>query len=261
MKGILRYVRNGIDLINRPQIRDTRPVKEMHIDTAAELEELTFWAYKYYRLRIWIPANLLVLHGAFRFQGGWNPFVEALNQGDNSLKWYFYQFQLRSLQEMYLLSPDVPGTDMSLWRLPWFGRDLVGQNSHSLKEKSDERRGPNLIASEMRRLTQTRDSILKRGYQPNLYGDIQGCFLKRGDEGRFLIYGGKHRTAVLAAAGWQKIPVMFKPTLPRTVDGTTVHSWPLVRSGVFNARAALGIFNSYFDLDGTQQFSSFSESL
>jgi len=261
MKGVVRLVRNGIDLVDRPQARDTRLVEDVHVDTAAQLEELSFWTYKKYRPRIWIPANLLVLQGAFRYQGGWNPLVEALNQGEDILRWYYHVFRRRSLEEMYLLPPNMPGADVSLWRMPWFGRDLVSQHAPQEKEEDKEhreRRGPKYIASHMRRLTQTRTSILKQGYQPNRYGDIQGCLLQRGGEGRFLVHSGKHRAAVLAAAGWVKIPVTFSLILPRSINETTAHSWPFVKSGIFDARTAVSIFNSYIDLDGTQQF-SFSE--
>jgi hypothetical protein len=67
------------------------------------------------------------------------------------------------------------------------------------------------VELEEARLTQIVASITARGYLPDRFGDITGYFLVRQDEFRFVVRGGKHRSAALAALGWTHLPVRLKP--------------------------------------------------
>ena len=94
---------------------------------------------------------------------------------------------------------------------------------------------------EVRKLTSYVDSIRKRGYRPDLYAKraIQGYFLLHGDEYRFLVTNGMHRTSVLAALGETTLAADFDPRRPRFIDSARLAMWPQVKSGFCSAAVAM----------------------
>jgi hypothetical protein len=109
------------------------------------------------------------------------------------------------------------------------------------------------VALEEARLKQIVASITARGYLPDRFGDITGYFLMRQDEFRFVVRGGKHRSAALAALGWTHLPVRLKPGWEPVVSLETLGEWPLVRSGAIPAPQARRVFERYFEWNGTEQ--------
>ncbi len=107
---------------------------------------------------------------------------------------------------------------------------------------------------ELKRLRDTYFSIKKNGYVPNMcYGYIRGHFLKCMNDYRFLITRGIHRTAVLAAMKYEKIPVAFETSFPRVIDINDIKNLPQVRNGVFSEYLTKQIFQTYFEENGVNK--------
>ena len=103
-------------------------------------------------------------------------------------------------------------------------------------------------AFEFDRLAQLVDSVREKGYRrTNLpSGDIIGKLLIRPGEGaRYIVFGGRHRAAVLAALGYDRIPLRMRFSKFPTIDD--VDEWPHVRSGLFTRDQAIDIYNRLWD--------------
>ncbi len=101
------------------------------------------------------------------------------------------------------------------------------------------------------RLTNLCESIQNRGYLPTSApdGEIRGFFLKRGDDYRFVVEAGMHRTAVLSALGYDKIRATFHGNHPRAIHLADLADWPQVRTGVYEPELAEKFFLRYFSPD------------
>jgi hypothetical protein len=202
------------------------------------------------------------MQGAFAYSGGWHPFLAALSDGPEALADFYRTFVPRDFAEMYFL--DVPCAAPP-WELPWIGRrerlpppgeaGLSARHGVSFFGPATAQK----IQTEQDRLSSLASSIKDRGYLPSAKGGIAGHFMRRGDEYRFFVRSGKHRTAVLASLGYRTIPVGFRKNWPRLVDRDDSADWPLVRSGDVSREAAVRAFDRYFDFDGTQQRSMWTK--
>jgi len=90
------------------------------------------------------------------------------------------------------------------------------------------------------------ESIERHGYQPNFFGHIQGHVLDRGDDAVFVVTSGKHRVAVLAAMGMERIPVSFKRNMPQSFCLGQSSYWPNVVNSMYSLEEAESIFNGFF---------------
>jgi hypothetical protein len=209
--------------------------------------------------RLHLPAELLSMQGSFGYCG-WHPFVDALHNGVERLSWFYERFQPRTLQQMYFLSDAAyHSRPLPPWELPWLYRrtrspppgeaGLSAEHGASFYGPAT----PQKIEVEYHRLLSLRDSIAKRGYQPDSHGDIQGHFLRVGDQIRFFVRGGKHRTAVLVSSGMSLIPVQIRTSWPRIIDAASANDWPMVRTGAIDVESAQAVLSRYIDFDGTQQ--------
>jgi len=220
-------------------------------DNLAEIPKLTYWSQRKPFLRINLPAKLLVMEGGFHYSAPCNPFVAMLDFGREALIHHYENFTPTKLHELYNLpkrglNGEELATNLVCWMLtnsqkmdtgewglgPEHGRSYFGP-------VSDKKQ-----ALEFRRLEGTRDSIVDL---PTRHGDITGYFIRRGDEFRFLVRGGKHRAAVLAHLGNETIPVRMKPGWPRMIDRLYAHEWPHVQSGAVDKTLALDIFDKFFE--------------
>jgi hypothetical protein len=231
------------------------PGNVLRIDVVEQL--LTAMAAKDSRRlpRLEVPMSLAATEGAFTLAGGWHPFVAAIRDGPGVLARFYGGFQPTSLAELYSLA----GVDRQLGprQLPWLppprgyrGEMGLGPD-HGISlfgPCTDEK-----VALEEARLKQIVASITARGYLPDRFGDITGYFLMRQDEFRFVVRGGKHRSAALAALGWTHLPVRLKPGWEPVVSLETLGEWPLVRSGAIPAPQARRVFERYFEWNGTEQ--------
>lgn len=95
-------------------------------------------------------------------------------------------------------------------------------------------------------MTTTIDSIRTKGYHPENHGHIEGYFLKKQQDYKFFVMGGKHRAASLCHLGYDSIPVKMRSGCPRVIDRRDAEDWPLVRSGEIDVKLARSIFDRYF---------------
>lgn len=235
-----------------------RPV-EVTVTDPAEIPPLLYWATFDRGLRIHLPTRLLSSAGAYAYGGGWHPFIAALAEGPDALAWYYDHHRPADIGSFYFLPEHLPTPGVPPWEIPWILRDRrlpPGPEggldpSHGISYYGPAT--PQKVALEHQRLTSTLESIRRDGYQPDLHGDIEGFFLRRGPSFRFFVRGGKHRAAALAFLGRKTIPVRMRPDWPRVIDAASVQDWPLVRDGSLSADAASCIHQRFFEFTGLQQ--------
>jgi hypothetical protein len=196
------------------------------------------------------------MQGAFAYEGGWQPFIAALEKGEAVLAEFYRSFTPANFAEMYFL--DQPSSAPP-WELPWLGRykRLAPPGEAGLGPEHGVSffgpATPEKVQTEMERLRTLESSIKARGFDPDAKGGVAGHFMRRGNEYRFFLRSGKHRTAVLAHLGMKTVPVGFRKNWPRVVDRDDAADWPLVRIGGVTQLEAELAFDRYFDFDGTQQ--------
>lgn len=203
---------------------------------------------------------------------GNHPFVNTLLEysKDGNLKYeksylksYYENFQPESLFDIYIEDENL---DSKLRKyspyysmLPW----ELEKNKITIKERGlsinhgSQNFGPvsdkkGLL--EFDRLISVYNSIDKNGYaigkgisdynEDN--NDINGYFLKKNDEYRFVVISGNHRMAALSALNYKKIRVKFNSNRPRVINFEDIDSWPQVKYGVVEKEIAALIFNGFF---------------
>jgi hypothetical protein len=140
--------------------------------------------------------------------------------------------------------------------LPWNAcpQEYLGENGLNVNH-GHQGFGPvsqKKIFLESERLTKTMKSIKKIGYSPESLGcgHVQGYLLIDDEhpdrEFRFLVTGGQHRVACLAALGWNEVPVKFEVDQPRAFFLSQLNLWPQVQNGTYSIQQARGIFKAYF---------------
>jgi hypothetical protein len=229
-------------------------------NTPEEIVPLLHWADRKAALRLHLPVSMLVMESAFAYEPASHHFLTALSRGESALTEFYRRFQPANLAAMYAVAAGRRGADLPPWEIPW----LLSETSRA--PRGEGRLGPEHGAAvygpataqkvqwEMKRLTATRDSIRRRGFQPDQHGDITGFFLRRGGEFRFLVRGGKHRTAALVHLGHTTVPVQMKPLWPRLIDRADAAHWPLVQNGQMDAGLAMDIFDRHFGLTLTERY-------
>lgn len=111
------------------------------------------------------------------------------------------------------------------------------QESLDLSGTSDEK-----VRIETSRLLEVYHQIKTRGFKPQ-YPDSLGCYvLKQEEDYKWFVQGGQHRAAVLAALGFDKIPVHVRQIIRREEAAF----WPNVLSGLYSEKKALTIFDAMF---------------
>jgi hypothetical protein len=188
---------------------------------------------------------------------GWNPFTQAVREylahGHwQSLEKYYREFQPQSLAEAYflrnrprwgVLNERAPFARLKPWRaseILMSGHDGAGnQNFGPVTRRKFEQ--------EARKYEAIAESVRKHGYRPERYGMIRGYFLiDQGGDYVFRITQGMHRTPVLDALGWDRIPVALDPLLPGCISLDTLRHWPRVADGTFSPELAAYLFRRHF---------------
>lgn len=101
------------------------------------------------------------------------------------------------------------------------------------------------IKLEVDRIDKLIKSITDKGYQcDNLLNHCWGYALLDDSRTKVIIKGGQHRCVVLAALGFDKIPVLMH--LNKTIRRAEIGKWPAVIAGQMSEREALKYFNSFF---------------
>ena len=108
---------------------------------------------------------------------------------------------------------------------------------------------------EYQRLTDTYNSISSKGYKTKKSVQIHGEFLVSDNDWVWVGLGGKHRTAALAALGWEKIPVTTDGRYgPHFVKKEEFEIWPNVANGIFSPSEALQIFDTMMKVHSESNF-------
>jgi len=208
--------------------------------------------------RLEVPMTLTTTEGAFALAGGWHPFVAAIRDGPGVLTRFYGRVQPTSLGEFYGL-PDIDRPrQLGPRQLPWLQQPRPYRGEKGLgPEHGISLFGPcskEKIELEYARLAEVFESIKAHGYLPDRFGDITGYFLFDDGQFRFVVRGGKHRAAALAAIGRTHLPVRLKHGCVPVVSLDTLAEWPLVQTGSIAAQIARCVFERYFEWDGTQQY-------
>ena len=208
--------------------------------------------------RLEVPMTLTTTEGAFALAGGWHPFVAAICEGPGVLTRFYGRVQPTSLGEFYGL-PDIDRPrQLGPRQLPWLQQPRPYRGEKGLgPEHGISLFGPcskEKIELEYARLAEVFESIKAHGYLPDRFGDIIGYFLFDDGQFRFVVRGGKHRAAALAAIGRTHLPVRLKHGCVPVVSLDTLAEWPLVQTGSIAAQIARCVFERYFEWDGTQQY-------
>src|SRR5690554_4850764 len=114
---------------------------------------------------------------------------------------------------------------------------LSSDESLELAGASDEK-----VKIEASRLIRLVKSIKEKGFNPQHPDSLGGFVLVSGDQWRWYVHGGQHRASVLAALGYDTIPVCVR----RIVRREDVRFWPNVQAGIFSTQMALTVFDKFF---------------
>ncbi len=211
-------------------------------------------------MRFLIEPRKLCMHGAFRYQSGWHPFIAALESGRQALAYFYEHFQPKDIAEMYFLDKlGCSGETAPPWTLPWMspGQEYAptAENGLSLTHGVSYY-GPastEKISLELSRLNTTLESIKRRGYNAEMEGGISGWFLEFEDDFVFFVRGGKHRAAALTHLNpTQPISVRVRDAGLPVVRYNDCLTWPLVANGMLSQRIAGAVFKRYFEFRGEQ---------
>jgi len=209
---------------------------------------------------------------------GDSPFVRTLlayEQGrcrtyqDSPLRRFYEIWQPANLAETLLIDPSQAGAELLAlppipWLVPWSGgadwdrwigktRTQIARRTRRLGDAYalnrfcgpvSERYGEMRLAG----LIKVYRSIREVGYSPTSH--IRANLLVRDGECRALISDGNHRTAALAAAGFDTVPVWVAGRDkygPAVIWRGDAASWPAVRSGLFSHEQAVTVFDRVFD--------------
>ena len=138
----------------------------------------------------------------------------------------------------------------------WHARDLLehGHRLLGIERVGFNGHGPVSVAlgrAEYGRISRLVRSIAQHGFvhDAGAAGDsgIRVEVLWRGQEPRFIIRGGLHRTAVLDAYGHSHVPATLYTT--KAADVADAADWPQVRSGLWTRDEAARYVDHLFDFD------------
>lgn len=212
---------------------------------------------------------------------GWHPFsatVEEMTRTDrtsyrgSTLHKYYSGWQPATAREA-LLDPEVAPPSFRelpphlIYLFPWSSRSIDEADQAIRKWTQDdhlEHSGPRLSdmgvslkdqgpvssevgAFEYQRLRNLYSTLQTQGFDRGR-GDINVLLIKRGEDFRFLNFGGGlHRTAALKALGYTHVPA--RPLNQLMLDIDDIAYWPQVHSGYWTEKHARRYVDHLFDFD------------
>lgn len=218
--------------------------------------------------------------------GEWHPFVAALRQmerdrhltySDSVLKTYYDSWQPNNAAEALLgTAADSAETDLQsaepfAYVVPWNEKTLDERHREVLEYMESENRdagfdeitagegfnhfGPVSARKgkiELHRLQTVQESIGSAGYSRSSGwdGDIRGYIIRRKDDYRYVVLGGHHRLAALAALEYESVPVRID--FPVVVQAQDAACWPQVVKGTWTKECAVRYFHHLFDFDSRE---------
>lgn len=210
----------------------------------------------------------------FSFDDDNHPFKKAILEAVNSKN--EYQAIKDSLDDFYknnkpespaevlgLNEKELPNlSDKPAWVAihPWEDRtiDEVEEKRPDLTQRENKRKGKDIdidegwhlfgpvskdkLEIEAKRVYELFKKIEKEGYSAyNNNNNIIATILidQENDKMKWVVYDGQHRTSILSALDYEKVPVLVK----KIVSRNDVEFWPGVVSGDFTKESALKIFD------------------
>lgn len=178
-----------------------------------------------------------------------------LSYENSALRKYYDDFQPSSVDDIFhdgiYHRSTTSSSGLYEYVLPWDNK--VKRNKFDVPLPYSGPFGSKQGEKELLHLISVYNSIKKKGYVPDKWTNvfqpshIQGYFLRRNHNYRFIVLHGKHRMASLAALGNQRIPVTFEIGRHRVIDIEELNDWPQVRKGKYTKEQAQEIFNSFWD--------------
>lgn len=172
----------------------------------------------------------------------------------NDLYFYLKKTEVSNRNEAGILKEDLKVYKYDIWSDVRQRVEMDKQHEYGLlRSHGTQHYGPVSTTKgelELQRLRDTYASILKCGHKPEQFGYINGYFLKYQDDYRFFILDGNHRTAVLCAMKYEKIPVTFVENFPRVIDYNDCINFPHIRNGLCSIHIAQQVIRSYFEDNG-----------
>jgi hypothetical protein len=171
----------------------TRPkTLNVPIRSIADVVDMTHAVERSANVRGVIPMTATVSLQAFGFGHGWHHFVSALEHGPEVLRWYFATLKSEDIFTNLMISRPGPacaqGFAAEFTGLPWIHRYLPPKPTATDVKSA---------TANMKKLRVLASSIAANGYLNDDHGDIQGQFLVRGKDFRFLVITGNLRSSVL----------------------------------------------------------------
>ena len=120
--------------------------------------------------------------------------------------------------------------------------------------------GPDVIASEYKRLAAQLEYTRRTGYRPRMRpgGFVSGYWLVKSDGSRrFFVVDGNHKLAILAHLGYTEVRATYRAPDVKYICESEVNSWLFVRSGECSVVDAVAYFDAYFQLNGMERAKAF----
>lgn len=210
---------------------------------------------------LWVETRKLFAKTGRPFTAQQHPFVSYYHDGDNLFLRYHRLRSPRTKDELFLRRPGRVGhlgsDEYPVCTKPW---DIPAVDTgHGSRRKTHGVAQQVPISaleaqSEMKRLDALRDSVQDGGFRV-LRGDhirfgqvLVNDEVKEAPDYRVEVFGGEHRTSLLAFLDWPVIPMIPDEGLRwREVRLSGLPQWPGVLNGTFTRESAREFFLAHFE--------------
>jgi hypothetical protein len=210
---------------------------------------------------------------------GWHPFVQTLEEyaynsklryEDSTLARLYSLYRPSNVQEVLLDHIQRPVKPLCDWppynelisRLWALSPHSLGYYLNLLKNKPQTDGwiffGPHTQEygeREFHRLISVYNSIKQNGYQPELtdLDPVNGYFLKKENNYRFVLLQGNHRVSALKALGYSEVKVLIRQGHPAVVDYAKLHRWTEENGGIYPSQLIEKLFDALYNESGLQK--------
>ena len=233
-----------------------------------------------YRTPLSVPITSVTSRVGFSYaEDGWHPFVQTLKEyianpelryEDSSLARLYHQYRPQNMQEVLLDHIETPQMPFCDWLpkyelITWLWvlnkrNNVLHQDSLTSKPNAGGWIffGPHTQEygrKEFQRLIGVYESIKHQGYRQELadMDSVNGYFLKKGTDIRFVLLQGNHRVSALKALGYSDVSVLIRKAHPAVIDHAKLHKWTKGSGGIYPLPLVENIFESLFSMSGLQK--------
>lgn len=233
-----------------------------------------------YRTPLSVPIISMTSRVGFSYaEDGWHPFVQTLKEyienpdlcyEDSSLARLYNQYCPQNMQEVLLDHIETPQKPFCDWPpkyefITWFWvlnkrNTVLYQNNLKSKPNSDGWIffGPHTQEygrKEFQRLIGVYESVKHKGYQQELtdMDSVNGYFLKKGTDIRFVLLQGNHRVSALKVLGYREVSVLVRKAHPAVIDHANLYKWTKEGGGIYSLSVVENMFETLFNRSGLQK--------